>query len=154
MSLSSVSRKQLSIPADNAPLRVQHRNLGASQSRDADVRSVAPRAEPAASQHNVLGRVRKPAGSETMRVTVRLGLADNSLAFWRRRRYKTAAVFAAALSAATGLHITPAYVRYWETAVGVPPARVVAAVAQLLGIPPTLIWTREQLCVIEAPPMR
>ncbi len=53
--------------------------------------------------------------------------------------------FAQALAEATGLRITPAYVRYWETAVGVPPASVVEAVSQLLGIPPTLIWTREQL---------
>ena len=85
---------------------------------------------------------------------MRLGLADNSLAFWRRRRYGTAAAFAAALTEATGLHITAAYVRYWETAVGVPPATVVAATARLLEIPPTLIWTREQLRVVEAPNMR
>ena len=48
-----------------------------------------------------------------------------------------------------GLHITAAYVRYWETAVGVPPAVVVEAASQLLEIPPTLIWTREQLRVVE-----
>ena len=139
--------------AGSASLRVQHRNLGVSHGGDADVRSAAHNGRSTPFQHNGLGRVRKPSGSESMRVTVRLGLADNSLAFWRRRRYRTAVAFAEALSRATGLHITPAYVRYWETAVGVPPARVVAAVARLLKIPPTLIWTREQLRVMEAPPM-
>ena len=94
-----------------------------------------------------LGRVRTPAPGRSVRVTVRLGLAPNSLAFWRRRSYRTAALFADALTEATGIAITAAYVRYWESAVGVPPAQVVEAAAELLEILPTLIWTQEQLAL-------
>lgn len=128
-------------PTD-APLRTQHRPSAPEE----DGTGIAHRPPPEeAVSGNGLGRVKKVPPGETIRVTVRMGLAPNSLAFWRRRRFGTAAAFAVALSEATGLRITPPYVRYWETAIGVPPAAVVEAVAQLLEIPPTLLWTREQL---------
>lgn len=130
------------VTADNAPLRTQH---GPSAPKNGRSSVSGQAALKQGAQRDGLGRVRSPDPGPSVRVTVRLGLVPNSLAFWRRRRYGTAAAFAQALAEAAGFGITPAYVRYWETAVGVPPARVIEAVSQLLEVPPTLIWTQEQL---------
>lgn len=130
------------MPTKNAPLRVQHAPTADATAGSAVRDSPSPAR---GAQRDGLGRVRTPDPGPSVRVTVRLGLVPSSLAFWRRRRFGTAAQFAQALSEATGLRVTPAYVRYWETAVGVPPGVVVEAVSQLLDVPPTLIWTQEQL---------
>ena len=126
----------------SAPLRTQHRVSGVAAATGGERHSPSL-AEGA--ERQTLGRVRPPDPGPSVRVTVRLGLVPNSLAFWRRRRHGTASAFADALSEATGLRITSAYVRYWETAVGVPPGVVIEATSLLLDVPPTLIWTQEQL---------
>ena len=126
----------------SAPLRTQHRVSDGEHPAGGMRHSPSP-AEGA--ERQALGRVRIPDHGPSVRVTVRLGLVPNSLAFWRRRRHGTASAFADALSEATGLRITSAYVRYWETAVGVPPGVVIEATSLLLDVPPTLIWTQEQL---------
>ncbi len=126
----------------SAPLRTQHRVSGGAA--PAGGRPHSPSLADGA-ERQTLGRVRAPDPGPSVRVTVRLGLVPNSLAFWRRRRHGTASAFADALSEATGLRITSAYVRYWETAVGVPPGVVIEATSLLLDVPPTLIWTQEQL---------
>ena len=130
------------MPPENAPLRTQHRVSDGEHPAGGKPHSPSP-AEGA--ERQTLGRVRVPEPGPSVRVTVRLGLVPNSLAFWRRRRHGTASAFADALSEATGLRITSAYVRYWETAVGVPPGVVIEATSLLLDVPPTLIWTQEQL---------
>ena len=132
--------------AVSAPLRAQHRPSAPENGKSGQAHCPPPSEAVSAAR---LGRTKKAPPGASVRVTVRLGLAPNSLAFWRRRRFGTAAAFAAALSEATGLHITPPYVRYWETAIGVPPAAVVEAVALILEIPPTLVWTREQLRAVQ-----
>ena len=130
--------------AEKAPLRVQH-GAQAAEAQDMVEEPSLPRTGRPGGRG--LGRVRTPAPGRSVRVTVRLGLAPNALAFWRRRSYRTSRLFAEALTEATGVRITAAYVRYWESAVGVPPAVVVEAVAKLLKIPPTLIWAQEQLAL-------
>ena len=127
---------------EKASLRVQHGPQAANDDGSA-VRDWPHPTQPP--ERRGLGRVSVPESSRSVRITVQLGLASNSLGFWRRRRYRTAALFAEALTERTGLRITPSYVRYWESAIGVPPAQVVEAIAELLEVPPTLIWTQEQL---------
>ena len=130
------------MPPENAPLRTQR--LVSDGAPPAGGRRHSPSLTEGA-ERQTLGRVRTPDPGPSVRVTVRLGLVPNSLAFWRRRRHGTASAFAHALSEATGLRITSAYVRYWETAVGIPPGLVIEATSLLLDVPPTLIWTQEQL---------
>lgn len=84
-------------PTD-APLRAQHRPSTPENGRGAGNGGA-----------NGLCHVRKAPPGTAVGVTVRLGLAPNSLAFWRRRRFGTAAAFATALSDAPGLHITAAH---------------------------------------------
>lgn len=131
------------VSAESRPLRVQHGRSGADTRRGQEAARGRGNAQKGVS--GGLGRVKTPEPGTAVRVTVRLGFAPNSLGFWRRRRYRTAALFAEALAETTGLKITAAYVRYWESAVGVPPGPVVEAVSRLLETPPTLIWAQEQL---------
>ncbi len=133
---------------EKASLRVQHGPQAAADDGSAVRHWPHPTKPP---ERRGLGRVSVPEPDCSVRVTVQLGLAPNALGFWRRRRYRTAALFAEALTERTGLRITPSYVRPWESALGVPPTAVVEAVAELLEIPPTLIWTREQLVPSSAP---
>ena len=98
---------------EEAPLRVQHRAQAAKECDTGEETSLSSTGRP---WDRRLGRVRTPAPGHLVRVTVRLGLAPNALAFWRRRRYRTAALFAEVLTEATGIGITAAYVRYWESA--------------------------------------